>query len=96
MTPMVVQCSSCLTEFELDPAKVPAAGVRARCSVCSAVITVPAPPREAQPHAARHEHRDEAHAAPERQGAPEPPVEAKWQAPEPTPAPAVAAATSRR
>jgi predicted Zn finger-like uncharacterized protein len=44
MTPMVVQCSSCLTEFELDPDKVPAAGVRARCSVCSAVIVVPAPP----------------------------------------------------
>jgi predicted Zn finger-like uncharacterized protein len=40
---MVVQCSSCLTEFELDPAKVPANGVRARCSVCSAVIVVPAP-----------------------------------------------------
>lgn len=44
MTPMVVQCSSCLTEFELDPHKVPANGVRARCSVCSAVIAVPAPP----------------------------------------------------
>jgi predicted Zn finger-like uncharacterized protein len=43
MTPMVVQCSSCLTEFELDPNKVPAVGVRARCSVCSAVITVPPP-----------------------------------------------------
>ena len=43
MTPMFVQCSSCLTEFELDPKKVPAAGVRARCSVCSAVINVPAP-----------------------------------------------------
>ena len=57
MTPMVVQCSSCLTEFELDPAKVPAAGVRARCSVCSAVITVPAPQvaardRSAAEHAA--------------------------------------------
>jgi predicted Zn finger-like uncharacterized protein len=47
MTPMVVQCSSCLTEFELDPNKVPAAGVRARCSVCSAVITVPPPPAAA-------------------------------------------------
>lgn len=44
MTPMVVQCSSCLTEFELDPAKIPDAGVRARCSVCSAVIVVPPPP----------------------------------------------------
>ena len=43
MTPMFVQCSSCMTEFELDPKKVPAAGVRARCSVCSAVIDVPAP-----------------------------------------------------
>lgn len=47
MTPMVVQCSSCLTEFELDPNKVPVDGVRARCSVCSAVITVPAPPAKA-------------------------------------------------
>lgn len=44
MTPMVVQCTSCLTEFELDPHKVPSSGVRARCSVCSAVIAVPAPP----------------------------------------------------
>lgn len=44
MTPMLVQCSSCRTEFELDPEKVPPRGVRARCSVCSAVITVPAPP----------------------------------------------------
>jgi predicted Zn finger-like uncharacterized protein len=41
---MVVQCSSCHTEFELDPVKVPASGVRARCSVCPAVITVPPPP----------------------------------------------------
>ncbi len=52
MTPMLVQCSSCLTEFELDPNKVPAAGVRARCSVCSAVITVPAPPVHAPVQAA--------------------------------------------
>jgi predicted Zn finger-like uncharacterized protein len=52
MTPMVVQCSSCLTEFELDPAKVPAAGVRARCSVCSAVIVVPAPPVQVAEQAA--------------------------------------------
>jgi predicted Zn finger-like uncharacterized protein len=44
MNPIVVQCSSCRTEFELDPTKVPAEGVRARCSVCSAVITVPPPP----------------------------------------------------
>jgi|SRR5665213_528050 len=52
MTPMIVQCSSCLTEFELDPEKVPANGVRARCSVCSAVIVVPSPrsaPATAEP-----------------------------------------------
>lgn len=41
MTTIIVQCPSCLTAFELDPLKVPAAGVRASCSVCSAVITVP-------------------------------------------------------
>ena len=53
MTPMLVQCSSCLTEFELDPDKVPKAGVRARCSVCSAVISVPEPPaRRSDEHAA--------------------------------------------
>lgn len=64
MTPMVVQCSSCLTEFELDPNKVPAAGVRARCSVCSAVITVPAPPVAAptQPEA---EHAQPEHTKPD-------------------------------
>ena len=79
MTPMVVQCSSCLTEFELDPEKVPAAGVRARCSVCSAIITVPAPPKNAATHPST-----------ERHDVPEPPVEAIWQAPAPTPAPVVA------
>jgi predicted Zn finger-like uncharacterized protein len=46
---MVVQCSSCLTEFELDPNKVPGAGVRARCSVCAAVIAVPPPPAKTAP-----------------------------------------------
>ncbi|HXC25954.1 MAG TPA: zinc-ribbon domain-containing protein [Gemmatimonadaceae bacterium] len=49
MNPMVVQCLSCRTEFELDPAKIPAEGVRARCSVCSAVITVPPPPKAETP-----------------------------------------------
>lgn len=55
MMPMVVQCASCLTEFELDPDKVPANGVRARCSVCSAVIVVPAPRvKVAAPPASSH------------------------------------------
>jgi len=73
MTPMVVQCSSCLTEFELDPRKVPTSGVRARCSVCSAVIAVPAPP---------HERRDDRAAQPETRTAP------AAQSPEPERAPA--------
>jgi predicted Zn finger-like uncharacterized protein len=63
MTPMVVQCSSCLTEFELDPDKVPAAGVRARCSVCSAVIAVPAPPPHVAAHAEPAAQAQETHAA---------------------------------
>jgi len=66
MTPMVVQCPSCLTEFELDPIKVPSAGVRARCSVCSAVIVVPAPPAPPAPPAATQEAEpvSETHQAP--------------------------------
>ncbi len=42
MTSMIAQCPSCSTEFELDPNKVPITGLRARCSVCSAVIVVAA------------------------------------------------------
>ena len=49
---MNVTCGSCQTVFRVDPDKVPAAGVRARCSVCSGVFWVrreavapePAPP----------------------------------------------------
>lgn len=78
MTPMVVQCSSCLTEFELDPHKVPANGVRARCSVCSAVISVPAPPREGaeEPAEARAEEQQPiaTTAAPDRHATPEQPA----------------------
>lgn len=64
MTPMIVQCFSCRTEFELDPNKVPAAGVRARCSVCSAVITVPAPHKDTTQRDAPASHEPEqTHAA---------------------------------
>jgi predicted Zn finger-like uncharacterized protein len=35
---MNVTCPNCNTLFRVDPAKVPEAGVRARCSVCSAVF----------------------------------------------------------
>lgn len=37
---MNVRCSSCNTVYRIDPAKVPEAGVRARCTVCSHVIPV--------------------------------------------------------
>ena len=37
---MNVACTQCQTVFRVDPAKVPAAGVRARCSVCSSVFWV--------------------------------------------------------
>lgn len=35
---MNVRCPSCQTTFRVDPARVPAAGVKARCSKCSAVF----------------------------------------------------------
>ncbi len=41
---MNVQCPSCSTTFRVDPAKVPAGGVRARCSVCAAVFPVSVTP----------------------------------------------------
>ena len=40
---MNVSCPDCRSVFRVDPAKVPPAGVRARCSVCSGIISIPAP-----------------------------------------------------
>jgi predicted Zn finger-like uncharacterized protein len=37
---MNVTCPNCATVYRIDPAKVPEAGVRARCNVCSAVFAV--------------------------------------------------------
>ncbi len=37
---MNVSCSSCDTVYRIDPDKVPEAGVRVRCTVCSNVISV--------------------------------------------------------
>ena len=39
---MNVTCPNCATVYRVDPAKVPEAGVRARCAVCSAVFAVTA------------------------------------------------------
>jgi len=41
-----VQCPSCATEFPIDPAKLPARGVAAICSVCMRVFPVHHPPAE--------------------------------------------------
>jgi predicted Zn finger-like uncharacterized protein len=40
---MNVQCTHCETVFRVDPAKIPAGGARARCSICRGVFEVPAP-----------------------------------------------------
>lgn len=37
---MTVSCPDCRSVFRVDPAKVPATGVRARCSVCGGVISI--------------------------------------------------------
>lgn len=75
---MNVQCTSCKTVFRVDPRKVPAGGVRARCSICRAVFDVPAPsPAESAAPAA----------APQARSAP-PPAPAPSPAPAPTPPPA--------
>ncbi len=37
---MNVTCPSCTTVYRVDPAKVPEAGVRARCKVCSGIFPV--------------------------------------------------------
>jgi predicted Zn finger-like uncharacterized protein len=56
---MNIRCPNCQTVFRVDPARVPAAGVRARCARCSATFTVrreqslaaPAAPAAAPPPA---------------------------------------------
>jgi predicted Zn finger-like uncharacterized protein len=46
---MNVSCPDCRSIFRVDPAKVPPSGVRARCSVCSGVINIPAPSSQTTP-----------------------------------------------
>ena len=46
---MNVSCPDCRSIFRVDPAKVPSSGVRARCSVCSGVISIPAPSGQTPP-----------------------------------------------
>ncbi len=79
---MNVQCTHCSTVFRVDPRKIPAAGVRVRCSICRGVFELSASgDAEPQPsHAA---------AAPQPASAPaEAPAPAEATVPIPTPAPA--------
>src|SRR6478672_11612242 len=83
---MNVSCPNCATVYRVDPAKVPAGGVRARCNVCAAVFAV----------------RQESTADTTRPATPAQPQESKTrvpEAPQPTPpdphrAPATAPAAS--
>ena len=45
---MNVTCPECGTVFRVDPSKVPAGGVQARCSVCAGVMAVLSPEDEAE------------------------------------------------
>ena len=40
---MQITCGECRTSFRIDPAKVPPAGIRARCSACGGVIPIGLP-----------------------------------------------------
>lgn len=71
-------CPHCTTTFRLDPRKVPAAGVRARCSVCSGIFQV-RPAAVAQEPASQH-------SPPQFQ----PQAAVTAEAPAPAPAPVVA------
>ena len=50
---MNVTCPNCATVYRVDPAKVPEGGVRARCSVCSAVFAVKREGEQEAPSPAR-------------------------------------------
>ena len=82
---MNVQCTHCKTVFRVDPRKVPAGGVRARCSICRSVFEVPAPPADGAAPAASAP----ATSAPGIAYAPQP-----APSPTPTPAPAPAAVST--
>jgi predicted Zn finger-like uncharacterized protein len=81
---MNVQCTHCSTVFRVDPRKVPAGGVRVRCSICRGVFEVAAD--GAQPAAAAAP-AESASAPPAPQPTPQPAA-----APDPAPVPAPSAA----
>lgn len=79
---MNVSCPDCRSIFRVDPAKVPSSGVRARCSVCSGVISIPAPSGQTPPPtsgsrpespASESGSRDQSRSTPAAQGGWDPP-----------------------
>jgi predicted Zn finger-like uncharacterized protein len=90
---MNAQCSSCKTVFRVDPAKVPAGGVRARCSICRSVFEILPPPSaggaaSASPSPEARTPAPAASAPPSVQQAPARAPEPPRPAAAPTPAPA--------
>ncbi len=95
---MNVSCPDCRSIFRVDPAKVPPSGVRARCSVCSGVISIPAPTgqstpagggaRSSTPPSSESGQQDRARSTPASQGGWDaPPVSSAPQRPAAAPAP---------
>src|SRR5689334_15466811 len=76
---MNVSCPDCRSIFRVDPAKVPPAGVRARCSVCSGVITIPAPTGQTTPTGGNV--RSATPAAPVDRTRQTPPAQGNWETP---------------
>ncbi len=89
---MNVSCPQCKTVFRVDPRKVPAEGVRARCSVCGGVFEVVSESKQvavaAQPAAAAP--GPAAAPPPPQPAVPETPAVPPPPAPEPLPEPAIA------
>lgn len=87
---MNVSCPDCRSIFRVDPAKVPPSGVRARCSVCSGVISIPAPTGQTTPAAGNPRSATPA-STPVERGRPTPAAQPGWEPPSysqarPTPA----------
>ena len=98
---MNVQCTHCSTVFRVDPRKVPAGGVRVRCSICRGIFEVQpegsaAPSAEAAPAAASPAPAPAAAPTPPPAAEPAPAAGPAFQPsapaapPVPTPAPAAA------
>jgi predicted Zn finger-like uncharacterized protein len=88
---MNVTCTHCSTVFRVDPAKVPAGGVRVRCSICRGVFEVSGTGHAAAPPTPAPQPAAAAAPAPAPTPAPAPqptPAPAPAPTPAPTPAPA--------